>query len=70
MTYQSIFRPNLFQNKTILITGGGTGIGRAIAHEVASLGSNVIIASRKQPPLEKTTQEIIDLGGRGSWYTA
>lgn len=65
--YQSIFRPDLFQNQTILITGGGTGIGRAIAHELASLGGNIIIASRKQEPLEKTCAEIIDAGGRCSW---
>lgn len=67
--YQSVFRPDLFQDKTVLITGGGTGIGRAIAHEIASLGGNIIIASRKEPPLEKTCQEIIDAGGKCSWYT-
>lgn len=67
--YQSIFRPDLFQNQTILVTGGGTGIGRAIAHELASLGGNLIIASRKQEPLEKTCAEILDAGGRCSWQT-
>lgn len=69
MRYQSIFRPNLFQNQTILVTGGGTGIGRTIAHELASLGGNLIIASRKEAPLQKTAQEIIDAGGRCSFYT-
>lgn len=69
MNYQSIFRPDLFKGKTVFITGGGTGIGRMIAHETSSLGANVIIASRKKPPLEKTCQEILDSGGRCSWYT-
>ena len=69
MSYQSVFRPDLFQNQTILITGGGTGIGRTIAHEIASLGGHVIIASRKEPPLKKTCQEITAAGGRCSWYT-
>lgn len=69
MQYQSIFRPNLFQDQTILVTGGGTGIGRVIAHELASLGGNLVIASRKEQPLEKTCQEITDAGGRCSWHT-
>ncbi|MGB1249782.1 MAG: SDR family oxidoreductase [Candidatus Promineifilaceae bacterium] len=69
MRYQSIFRPNLFQDQTILVTGGGTGIGRAIAHELASLGANIIIAARKEAPLEATTNEIIAAGGRCAFYT-
>ena len=69
MRYQSIFRPNLFQDQTILVTGGGTGIGRAIAHELASLGANLIIASRKQAPLEKTAAEIVAAGGRCAYDT-
>lgn len=69
MGYQSIFRPDLFKDQTILVTGGGTGIGRAIAHELASLGGTLIIAARKEPRLEKTKQEIVNAGGRCYWYT-
>jgi len=69
MRYQSIFRPNLFQDQTILVTGGGTGIGRAIAHELASLGASIVIASRKEPPLQATAQEIVAAGGRCAYYT-
>ena len=68
MTYNSIFRPNLFQDKTILITGGGTGIGRAIAHELASLGAHVIIAARKVENLEVVSAEIKAAGGTVSHY--
>ena len=46
MTYHSIFRPGLFDGQTILVTGGGTGIGRAVAHELASLGAHVVLAAR------------------------
>ena len=66
--YQSIFRPDLLVGKNYLITGGGTGIGRAIAHEVASLGGHVILAARKMERLEKTAAEIMESGGRASYY--
>ena len=45
-SWRSIYRTNLFQNQVALVTGGGTGIGRAIALELASLGATVVIASR------------------------
>ena len=43
-----------FQNKTVLITGGGTGIGRAIARAFAREGALVAIAGRRQGPLDQT----------------
>ena len=66
--YRSIFRPNLFQNKTYLITGGGTGIGRAIAHELASLGAHVILAARREEKLAEVAAEIEGAGGQASYY--
>lgn len=50
--YHSIFRPDLFSGQTIIVSGGGTGIGRTTAHEVASLGAHVILAARKLERLE------------------
>ncbi len=67
MRYESVFRPNLFQGQTILVTGGGTGIGRAIAHELASLGAHVVLAARQQSALENVQQEIQAAGGLASW---
>ncbi|KAG0293573.1 hypothetical protein BGZ98_002115 [Dissophora globulifera] len=61
--YNSIFKKDLFKNEVILVTGGGTGIGRCIAHELASLGATVIIAARKLDQLKATAEEIHKLGG-------
>jgi citronellol/citronellal dehydrogenase len=63
MHYQSIFRPGLFAGQTIIVTGGGSGIGRATAHELASLGAHVVIAGRKIEKLERVKGEIEADGG-------
>ena len=62
--YRSIFRPDLFADQVVLVTGGGTGIGRCIAHELASLGATAVIAGRRQEPLDATVAEITAAGGR------
>ncbi|MBE2225246.1 MAG: SDR family oxidoreductase [Anaerolineae bacterium] len=63
MSYQSIFRTDLFAGQTIIVTGGGSGIGRAVAHELASLGAHVVIAGRKLEKLETVKAEIEGEGG-------
>jgi citronellol/citronellal dehydrogenase len=62
--YQTVFRPGLFEGKTILVTGGGTGLGRCTAHELAALGAQVVIAARRAELLEQTAAEIHEAGGR------
>lgn len=56
--YESIYKDNLFQNKVIIITGGGSGIGRCTAHELASLGAHVIIIGRSIEKLERVASEL------------
>ena len=68
MRYQSIFRPDLFKDQIIIVTGGGSGIGRATAHELAALGAHVIIASRRLTKLERVRDEIQAAGGKASCY--
>lgn len=63
MIYQSIFRADLFAGKTYIVTGGGSGIGRAVAHELASLGAHVVIAGRTQAKLDRVQAEIEAAGG-------
>ena len=43
MTFRSIFRPDLFAGRSIVVTGGGSGIGRCTAHELAALGARVAL---------------------------
>ena len=64
MAYISVFRPDLFAGKVILVTGGGTGIGRCIAHELASLGATVALGSRRIENTEAVKAEIEADGSR------
>lgn len=63
MQYHSIFRPDLFAGQTIIVTGGGSGIGRCTAVELASLGAHVVISGRKQEKLDVVRQEVTEMGG-------
>ena len=63
MGYRSILRDDCFRDETIVVTGGGSGIGRCIAHELASLGAHVVITGRKQEKLDRVLAEIAEDGG-------
>ena len=67
MTYDSVYKPGLFSGQTIMVTGGGSGIGRCVAHELAHLGAHVVLVGRKQDKLEATCAEIRSDGGSASW---
>src|SRR5690554_2591360 len=67
MRYDSVFKPDLFAGQTVMVTGGGSGIGRCTAHELASLGAHVVLVGRKPEKLEKTAGEIIEDGGSASF---
>jgi citronellol/citronellal dehydrogenase len=62
--YDSIFRPGLFSEQVFLVTGGGSGIGRCIAHELASLGATPVVAGRREEPLLQVVEEIAKAGGK------
>jgi citronellol/citronellal dehydrogenase len=64
--FDSVFRPGLFDGQVALVTGGGTGLGRCTAHELASLGAQVVIAARRAELLERTAAEIAEAGGKCS----
>ncbi|MBL9105233.1 MAG: SDR family oxidoreductase [Myxococcales bacterium] len=66
--YRSVFRPGLFAGQTVVVTGGGSGIGRCTAHELAALGAHVVLIGRKQAKLAATAEEIAQDGGEASYF--
>jgi citronellol/citronellal dehydrogenase len=64
--YRSVFRPDLFAGQVHWVTGGGSGIGRCVAHELASLGATVLISGRSQDKLDRVAAEIAEDGGRAA----
>jgi citronellol/citronellal dehydrogenase len=62
--YRSVFAPKLFDGQVIVVTGGGSGIGRCTAHELASLGATVVLVGRNADKLRNVASEIAETGGR------
>lgn len=56
--YRSAFRPGLFDGQTVVVTGGGSGLGRCAAHELASLGAHVALVGRQAAKLDAVAAEI------------
>jgi citronellol/citronellal dehydrogenase len=67
MPYRSIFRPGLFNGKVVIVTGGGSGIGRCTAHELAALGAHVALMGRNAAKLETVCGEIREAGGKSGF---
>jgi citronellol/citronellal dehydrogenase len=65
--YRSVFAPGLFAGRRVWVTGGGSGIGRCVAHELAALGAEVVISGRSVEKLERVAAEIAEDGGRCAW---
>ncbi|MDB5985818.1 MAG: 2,4-dienoyl-CoA reductase [Nevskia sp.] len=68
MGYQSVYRPDLFAGQVVLVTGGGSGIGRCTTHELASLGATVAIVGRDAEKLAKVKAEVEADGGKLSTH--
>ncbi|XP_067890558.1 peroxisomal trans-2-enoyl-CoA reductase [Heterodontus francisci] len=58
MAARSVYRAGLFRNRVAVVTGGGSGIGAAVAAELLTLECNVVIASRKMERLREAAQRL------------
>ena len=67
--YASVFRPGLFEGQVAIVTGGGSGLGRCNAHELASLGAKVALVGRKIEKLTGVKDEIARAGGEARCYS-
>jgi NAD(P)-dependent dehydrogenase (short-subunit alcohol dehydrogenase family) len=62
-----MFQSDLLKGRTILITGGGTGLGRSMALRFAELGANIFLAGRRVEPLVETSGAIRAKGARAAY---
>ena len=59
-----MFDKELLKGKSIIVTGGGTGLGKSMATRFAELSANLVITSRRQEVIDKTAEELRDHGGK------
>jgi len=63
-----VFKENLLKGKHILVTGGGTGLGKEMATHFASLGADIAICGRREDPLKDTANTLTDQFGINTYY--
>ena len=66
--YRSVFRLDLFAGPRFWVTGGGSGIGRCVAHELSSLGADIVLSGRKVEKLQAVAAEILEDGGKATYH--
>lgn len=62
-----MLRDNALQGKTIIVTGGGTGLGKSISRYLIELGANVTICSRRQAVIDETAAELTTEAEQKGW---
>ena len=53
-----MFEKELLNDKSIIVTGGGTGLGKSMATRFAELGANLVITSRRQEVIDSLTETL------------
>ena len=64
-----MFKENLLKDRTIFLTGGGTGLGRSMALRFAELGARLFLVGRREEPLREACEAIFRLGGAAAYAT-
>ena len=59
-----MFESGLLKGKTIIVTGGGTGLGKSMATRFAELGADLVLSSRRQEVIDETADELRQHGGK------
>lgn len=62
-----MFERDLLKGRAVFITGGGTGLGRAMALRLGQLGARVFLMGRREDPLRETAETIGKAGGEAAW---
>ncbi|MEM8961846.1 MAG: SDR family oxidoreductase [Acidobacteriota bacterium] len=62
-----MYQSDLLAGQTILVTGGGSGLGRAMAERFGSVGAKVGVLGRRPEPLTETVEAIRGAGGTAAW---
>lgn len=65
-----MYQADLFKGRTILVTGGGTGLGRSMALRFAEVGANLFLVGRRPEPLVETCDAIRAKGARAAYASA
>lgn len=61
-----MFQPDMLRGETILVTGGGTGLGRAMVERMAETGAAVAVCGRREGPLDEVVGLVRERGGRAA----
>ncbi len=64
-----MFQTDLLHGKRVLVTGGGTGLGKSMGRRFVELGAELVICGRREAVLEETTADFLaDFPGRAAWH--
>lgn len=64
-----MYEHGLLAGRVVVVTGGGTGLGRSMALRMAELGAKIFLCGRREQPLRETCEAIRHAGGTAAWVS-